>query len=233
MSRFTPLLLVLWLSVTAGCGEPPGEGARPNSDEEASPSDTAATGRSTTRTDTLSIEGMREPVVLRLFRTPEDFPLPFAAYVPEDMDPRADPSGGTAHSTAEFGGARNEDAFVHLYVFPDGTPLPEAVATARGYTAGRRGIPVSGGIGSDSDDKPPPHPDWALESFPFHYQSDGPWYAGAVGVGRHGQRHFMIVRHYPVEYADGFGPRADLILETWRWADGSRLREREGSGRLP
>lgn len=229
--RGLAIAMTVALGVTAACGEVAREPARANGEGRASAMDTSATERPITRTDTVSLEGMREPMALRLFRTPENFPLPFTAYVPEDMDPRADASDGTAHFTAEFGGVRNEDAFVHLFVFPEGTPLPEAVATARGYTAGRSGIPVSRGVEPVTDDNPPPDLDWALESFRFHYQGAGPWYAGAVAVGRHDQRHFMIVRHYPVEYADGFGPRAGLVLETWRWAGGSPLRAAQGSER--
>lgn len=228
VSRLAPLSLALSVAVgaVAGCADPRSESAE---GDESAPAGAPAAERAASRTETLSIEGMPEPLSLRLFQAPDDFPLPFAAYVPEDMDPRVDASERTAHFTAEFGGVRNEDAFVHLYVFAEGIPLREAVAAARGYSAGRRGIPVSRGIEAMTDDNPPPDMDWALESFRFHYQGDGPWFAGAVGVGRHDQRHYMIVRHYPVEFADGFGPRAALILETWRWADGSRLRGAEGS----
>lgn len=243
MSRFTATprrlaqglatTLLLLLGAVAACGERADETAGA---EDSSPAriDTE-TGhepgtRTETRTDTISIEGMSEPLSLRLFRARDDFPLPFGAYVPEDIDPRADPAEATVHFTAEFGGVRNEDAFVHLFVFPAGTDLHEAVAVARGYTAGRTGIPVSRGI-DVTEDRPPPDLGWAVESFRFRYQHDGEWYLGTVGVGQRDERHYMIVRHYPAEHADGFAPRADLILETWRWDDGSPLREAdEGDG---
>lgn len=230
VNRLTRLVLVLAVGVgaAAGCGDPPGEAAR---DDGAAAADTPAAERAASRAETLSIEGMPEPLSLRLFEAPDDFPVPFAAYVPDDMDPRADPSERTAHFTAEFGGARNDDAFVHLYVFQEGTPLREAVGAARGYSAGRSGIPVSRGMDPLTDDGPPPELSWAIESFRFRYQHGDQWYLGSVGVGRENQRHFMIVRHYPAEFADGFAPRADLILETWRWADGSPLRHQDATER--
>lgn len=166
---------------------------------------------------------MPEPITLDLYQAPDDYPLRFSTYVPEDMDAETDASERTAHFTAEFGGIRNDDAFVHLYVFPPDTPAQEAIALARGYKTGR-GIPVSEGIEIIADELRPPELRDALEAFRFRYQGEGGlWFSGMVGVARHQDRHYMLVQHYPVEYGDGFGPRADLIFESWEWADGSPL----------
>lgn len=188
--------------------------------------DSQTADRPGTRTDTIRIEGMAEPMELRLFRTPDGFPLPFSAYVPADMAASADPEEGTAHFTAEFGGMRNEDAFIHVFVFPPGTPLQEAVALARGYEASH-GVPADRGIEPVAE--PLSHPDtgWAVEAYRFLYQSEREWLAGTIGVGQRGDRFYMIVRHYPQEYGDGFGPRAAVLLDSWRWSDGARL-HREG-----
>jgi hypothetical protein len=175
-----------------------------------------------TRTDTIQLEGMAEPIELRLFKV-DDFPLPFSAYVPADMSPSSDSEEGTAHFVAEFGGTRNEDAFVHVLVFPAGTPWQEAVATARGYEAGR-GIPAGRGLEPVSDQMPAPSLRWAIEAYRYRYQSGGAWFGGTIGVGLREDRPFLILRHWPQEYAEGFAPRADLITETWRWADGTPLR---------
>ena len=38
-------------------------------------------------------------------------------------------------------------------------------------------------------------------------------------LGLHGDRYFRLTMHYPLEYGGGFGPRAELILNEWRWRD--------------
>lgn len=174
-------------------------------------------------TDTLDIEGMPEPVELRLFEAPDGFPLPFSTYHTTDMAASADADEGTAHFVAEFGGVRNEDAFVHVYVFPPETPWQEAVATARGYEAGR-GIPAGRNVEPIAEGLDEPSLEWAIESYRYRYQSGGQWYGGTVGVGMREARPFLILRHWPVEYVEGFNPRADFVTETWRWFDGTPLR---------
>lgn len=180
-----------------------------------------AEARPATRTDTLLIEGVQEPVQAQLFEA-EDFPLPFSTYVPADMATELDESERTAHFTAEFGGVRNEDTFVHVYVFPEGTDNQEALALAKGYKSGR-GIPVSRGIEIIADELRPPRMDWALKAYRFRYEDHNGWYGGTIGVGLHDGRPFMIVRHYPLEYEEGFQPRADLITRNWQWGDGTGL----------
>ena len=164
---------------------------------------------------------MSELIQARLLEA-DDFPLPFSAYVPVDMGSELDESDGTAHFTAEFGGLRNEDAFVHVYVFPLGTDLQRAAAMAKAYKTGR-GIPVSQGLEFIADEFVPSYLAWAVEAYEFRYENDRGWFAGTLGVGRHNDRYFMIIRHYPVEYAEGFQPRANVITRSWQWADGSGL----------
>lgn len=164
---------------------------------------------------------MPQEIELTLFRA-DDFPLPFSAYVPGDMAAERTEERAV-HVFAEFGGQRRENAFLHVYVFPEETGRQEALATAKGYKTGR-GLPVSQGLEPVADEVEPPGLEWAMEAYRFRYQVEGRWYAGTLGVGRHGDRYYMIVRHRPVEMGDGFAPRADLIMETWRWADGTGLR---------
>lgn len=47
---------------------------------------------------------------------------------------------------------------------------------------------------------------------------------GFAGLGRHDNRWFHTLACYPGEDPDGLGPRAELILEHWRWDDGAPLR---------
>lgn len=223
------------LLALAGCGEPATERPAGASEEPVATADgghetarSSAPDRPETVTESIRSEGMAEPVELQLFRAPEEFPLPFSTYVPSDMDPTADASGRTAHFTAEFGGIRSEDAFLHLYVFPEGTPAQEALAVMKGYKTSR-GVPVSQGLEPIADELPRPDLQWATEAaYRFLYESGNTWYTGTIGVGEWNDRYYMIVRHYPQEYGDGFAPRAALLLERWRWADGSRLGQSAG-----
>jgi hypothetical protein len=242
--RAVVLALVIAATLApAGCGDrPDSPGARPPGDTtsanggsvpRASPAADTAGGdrgpserpedRPAERTDTIRLEGMPEPIALRLFRSPDGFPLPFTAYVPTDMEAESG-EDGTVRITARFGGTRSPDAFVHLMVHPGGTDRQVALATARAYKTGR-GVPVSQGLEPIAERPRPPGLEWALEAYRFRYQSGGRWFVGTIGVGERAGRFFQIVRHYPAEYADGFAPRADLIVESWRWADGAGLRE--------
>lgn len=209
------LSALLWASACDSADTDAGAPAEPASAPAGAPE------RPQSLTDTIRIEGMPEEVALRAFEAPEGFPLPFTAYVPRDM--AAEAGEGTAHFTAEFGGSRTEDAFLHVLVHPEGTDRQTALAAAKGYKTGR-GLPVSQGLEIIADEPRPPHLDWAIEAYRFRYQSGGRWYGGTLGVGRHGGHFYQIVRHYPVEFEEGFAPRADLITETWRWADGGGLR---------
>ncbi len=169
---------------------------------------------------------MAVPMQLRLFRSGDDFPLPFSAYVPDDMAAvsAAETDGAASvHFYAEFGGHRNEDAFVHVFVHPEGTRENEAVAAARGYETGR-GIPVSRGLEPVPDSARAAAIPWAVAAYHFRYQGEGGiWYVGNIAVGQHAGRYFQVVQHYPAEYGDGFAPRASIITRTWRWADDGGL----------
>lgn len=204
-------------------GEPGAE--QPGTAQESRTDAAAPEQRPGSVTDTLMIEGMPEPLALRLFRAPQDFPLPFSAYVPADMAPEAseDGDGASARFVAEFGGVRNERALVHLFVHPAGTDPQQALAVVRAYQAGT-GVPVSQGLEPLGEAEATRRMPWAGSAFVLRYQAGGTWYLGSIGLGMRAGRPFHILVHYPAEHADGFAPRTDLIFETWRWADGSPLR---------
>lgn len=212
-----PLLLtLLTAALLVGCSEdgaPAADMARPNAPAE----------RPDTVTDTIRIEGMPEPMRLRLFRA-EDLPLPFSLYVPADMAASTEDEGesGTVHIEAAFGDVPDQDAFIHVRIYADSVNRQQAEARVRAFKTGR-GIPVSQGIELIADEVAEVRMPWAELAYGFRYQSHGTWFAGSIGVGRHAGRFFHIIRHYPVEYGDGFEPRADLIIKSWRWEDGTPL----------
>lgn len=181
--------------------------------------------------DTIWLEGMPEPVTLRLFEAPADFPLPFSVYVPGDMAAErvdaGDVAGAAVRFVAEFGGRRNPDAFVHVYAYPENTPVEVALGTARALIESR-GVPVSQGL--EPMEPRPALGEWTTAGEGFRLQiADDRWIIGDIAVGRHDGRLFHVVTHYPEEYAEGFVPRADAILESWVWTDSG---ERLGGGRV-
>lgn len=214
------VVLLLAVAACGGAAENEGAGAASGAGE-----------RPATRTDTLVLEGLAEPIALRLFRTPDDFPLPFSAYVPEDMAatiPDVEGEGAALRFEARFGGVPNERAFVHVFVYPPGTDPQTALATVRAFQAAD-GIPVGRGLAPLGDAEAARDMAWAEHAYTLRIQGDDEWYLGSIGIGANEGRLFHVLSHYPAEYGDGFVPRADLILETWRWADGGPLQA--GGGR--
>lgn len=225
MPTRSPLILLPFFAVGCAGGDPGGD------TDGGAASGQAESRRPAAITDTLMIEGSPHPLALRLFRTDDDFPLPFSAYVPEDMTRASeddDEDGASVRFVAEFGGVRNERALIHLFVHPEGTDPQQALAVVRAYEAAA-GVPVSRGIEPLGESETLRRTPWAEHAYVFRYQADGTWYVGTIGLGSHAGRLYHLVAHYPAEYGDGFGPRAAILLDTWRWDDGAPLQS--GSAR--
>jgi hypothetical protein len=161
-----------------------------------------------TKQGTIRLEGTEEPITLALYRPPDWFPLPFYTYHPEDIvagTVTAGEVGQTVRFTANMGGVLNDDAFVELYVLPEGMSEEDARVLVRENAQD---------IGStrQADEN---RFSWSLEEHLF----ESPEFLGMYALGSHGGRFFQIMIAYPPEYGDGFGPRAQLILNEWHWAD--------------
>jgi hypothetical protein len=196
----------------------PPRAAAPPSDTLA-PAPNSPAARPATRRVAISIEGMVDSMEVRLVRSPEGWAPPFSTYRPADMLDEATSSdeGNGLRFIANFGGVRNDQAFVHVFIYPATATeadvrrmteayvgdRPERVTEARRYT-------------------------WTLLERPFSGRTGrGERTAGWIGAGQHAGRWFHIATEYPVEYGDGFGPRAARILEEWIWEDDqSRLVQR-------
>ncbi|HEY8468403.1 MAG TPA: hypothetical protein VIL18_02115 [Longimicrobiales bacterium] len=167
--------------------------------------------------DTLLLEGMAEPVELPLVPAPDGFPLPFSTYATGDFIVEAAESGdgdAAVRFIAAFGGVRNADAFLEIAAYPAGSAEAEAVARAE------RAVGAGGNVVAPEEASMR----WAVRQWRLTTRDPrGGWILGFAGLGRHADRWFHILARYPGEYADGFGPRADLILEHWRWGDGTPL----------
>jgi hypothetical protein len=157
------------------------------------------------------VEGMREPMTYRLYRSPESFPLGFETYLPADMAPGSVASGeGEAiRFVPTFGDPLAEPGGLSITVPSGELSATDARRLVREIAAGIGSVERVTGGGFT----------WALEEYRFQ----GETLVGRVALGRHDGRYFYVTTAYPVEMGDGFGPRAHRILGEWRWVDGSRL----------
>jgi hypothetical protein len=200
------LLALVTLAAAACDADVPAEDASPPDVDE-------QTQRPAEARRTIEVEGMEEEIVVRLYRTPDTFPLPFSTYLPEWMAAQeiAAGEGDAVAFVAEFGGERNEAAAVRLIVAPEGMAEADLIDLLRGVVEG-----LEGSLAPSEHILFP----WASQEFSIEPRGAHAYgVGGVVGVGSRHDRAFAIAVHYPPEYGDGFAPRAALILDAWRWED--------------
>ena len=203
-------LCSLLVATLAACG--PGPPSESEATVDADPAPAADAGptagpappkpeaRPATLRDTVRVEGVAQPVTLRLV-TVEDVPLPFSTYVRDGWSHDVVSSGeGTA---VQFTAG---DGLVSLFVpteagsEADVLPFAEAAAASRGAA---EPLAVAG------------LPPWASAGYTFSGGDE----AGRALVGQHGGTWFQVLVAYPIEIADGFVPGADVVLDRLRWTD--------------
>ena len=168
--------------------------------------------------DTVMLEGMPEPITLRLYASPADAPVPFSVYLPRAFDAEVVPGeeGWAVRFAADFANTGASPGWIEVLFHPAGTSEAEA----------RDALPLaarSGGREERSLEGSPRFP-WSLEERGFTAdEPDGTRIVGTLALGRHDERLFRLTIRYPEEWGDGFGPRASLLLDTWRWRSGERL----------
>jgi hypothetical protein len=150
--------------------------------------------------DSIRIEGTMEPTTLKLIR-PEGAEPSFTTYMPRDFvfEPASSGEGTGYYFFTNFAGRRNPEAYLLLFVFPPNTTQTDAVARVKAFVTSR-----------SSTVKPADY-----EAFSF--TKDNVRYASGIELRQHGNRFYYVARQYPVEMADGFGPRAHKITENWNW----------------
>ena len=130
----------------------------------------------------------------------------FSTYVPEDMlfEPASSGEGDGYYFYTNFGGTRNENAFLLVFVFPAGTDQTHAQQMLQAFNTSRN-------VTSTEGDR-------------FTFQRGGTRFHGGISLGEHNGRYYYVAEQYPAEYGDGFGPRAEFIKKQWVWLDtGSSL----------
>jgi hypothetical protein len=191
------LLIMLLL----GCTQNPDKAPAPKPSESALQEQQPAS-----KSATISIEGAGEPITLNLFRSDSVSRPAFSTYVPEDMiaEPIRTDAGDAVRFVANFGHKLEEEAYVEILFFPDGTD--EAKARSIAAKSGKPDSAKRFG--------------WSIAEYGISYRSSANVsISGVSALGQHGQRYFQITLHYPGEYSDGFPPRAYRILQEWRWGD--------------
>jgi hypothetical protein len=163
--------------------------------------------------DTILIEGTRQPVKLMPYSEPN---YGIKTFIPErDFLPETSASGeGMAVKfIANFGGRKNENAYVNVF-FPAGNP---GLDQLRDMTIGPRGLLAMNKWRLMKSFKKPDVPyGWAQEYYTFQHKDGSNYSSGSVLIGESKGRTVQVAIHYPAEYADGFMPRANILLKNLR-----------------
>lgn len=160
--------------------------------------------RPATKTDSITVEGEKVPVTLRLY---DQYSNLFTTYFPEKEFLAEGVSSGEGTGVkfiANFGGSKNENAYVQVAFLNDFTTLEQI----RSFVNSKNGLLVSNAWQVVDRTQKVPYA-WAKEKIAF---SKGKNTVGNLYLGQQNGKVFYVITHYPVEYGDGFPPRADLIL---------------------
>lgn len=201
--RWTTLRGCALLLACAGCGQPDSRPA------EAWPPRQAAALPG----------GGADSLVVRAYRSPPGFSLPFHTAVPERFRAEADLEGPGAavRFTWTPEGERRDSAFVYVRVMDEATTEGAARETVR-TAAERLRIP-----GDRTELRPRRVHGWAVVEYPIASAGTlGERVQGWVALGLRQGRWFYVIVQAPVDAWARFAPRAELILAAWRWvgADG-------------
>ncbi|WP_414566451.1 MULTISPECIES: hypothetical protein [unclassified Anabaena] len=201
----TILLLTFWgCTVTQSNQTSPGNstGATPTPIQS---SYNSKSDRPETKTATISIEGEETPINLRLY---QEYSQLFTTYYPdEDFISEGVSSGeGTGvRFISNFDGNKNEDAYVSFSFLNSFQTLEQL----RNFVNGASGLIASNGWQIVNQTQDASYP-WSQEQIVFREGQD---ITGVIYLGEQNGKVFYAVTHYPLEYGDGFAPRADFILQ--------------------
>jgi hypothetical protein len=163
-------------------------------------------------------------LVVRPYRSPPGFPLAFHTAVPGGFRAEADlegPGAAVRFGWSDPGGS----AFVYVRVMDAATTEGAAREIVR-TAAERLRIP------GDRGELEPRHVHgWAVVEYPIaSVGTRGERVQGWVALGLRQGRWFYVIVQAPVDGWARFAPRAELILEEWRWADADGGPGKDGLG---
>ncbi|MGH1392647.1 MAG: hypothetical protein ACRAVC_01245 [Trichormus sp.] len=158
-----------------------------------------------TKAATISIEGEKTPIILKLY---EEYKSLFITYFPDqDFVPEGVSSGeGTGVKfIVNFDAQRNENAYIRVF-FPNNI---KTIAELETFVNSQSGLIASNKWRVISRSSNVSYP-WAKQKIDFRQGQD---ITGTIYLGEQNDKVFYVINHYPAEYADGFAPRSDLILQ--------------------
>lgn len=191
---------------STGLGSNPEEAASENADDDSDQAD-AARQRPEFSSEQIEIEGQPTELTLKLFTEPE---LPYSTYVPIDefvTDIQETEQATVVTHYANFGGTLNENAYMRV-VLPKRSTTVEALQE---QILGEEGLMASQNwqITDRTDVVVWP---WAREYIHYLSRDADQNSAGEILIGEHEGQGFYILSHYPIEYTEGFEPRAMVLI---------------------
>ena len=159
------------------------------------------------------IEGIQEKMNLHLFYDPE---ILFYTYYPEDMvvEKLFSEDKNTVNFIARFGGVIDPAAYLSITVYRKGLfKSPDSFLEYLMADSGTLTLcdlrwlkPV---------DKVEQQYGWAIQEYLFGDDE----FVCALYAGEYTDHFYYLKTRYPIEYGDGFHPRADLIIAHFTWKD--------------
>ena len=165
--------------------------------------------QSRTKTDVISVEGEETEISLKLYDAASEV---FTTYFPEnDFVAESGSSGEGTGARFYFsaGGAKNEAVYIAMFFPAQATSLEQI----KKLVMQQGGLLQSNQWQVVNQTQEVPY-SWAKEKITFYEQRTASEpIGGEVYIGESDGKAFYVITHYPAEYAEGFGPRADLILK--------------------
>lgn len=212
MKKIWAFLLILSLVITAvtGCVKKNSPQETPPEQQEPQEQNQQAIDRPKTKEGVLTIEGQKEEIPLNLY---EGKIIPFSTYIPEHdftVEEAGSEEEGTVFFFTNFNDNKNEKAYISIYMYPEEVKTSEQAVSE---ITGENGMAkVNEWDIAEPDSK---RFNWSIREYHFTHQP----YTGSIYLGKHGDRYFRFVLHYPVEMGDGFEPRASIIIDEFYWID--------------
>ncbi|MDZ7959472.1 MAG: hypothetical protein RMY34_16575 [Aulosira sp. DedQUE10] len=163
------------------------------------------TNRPATKTATISVEGEKTPITLRLY---DQYSNLFTTYFPEKefiVEGGSSGEGTGVRFIANFGGTKNENAYIHVAFLENLKNLQQL----KSFVNSKNGLIASNGWRVVERSQKVSY-SWAKEKIVF---SKGKNIVGAVYLCQQNGKVFYVISQFPVEYGDGFPARANLILQ--------------------
>jgi hypothetical protein len=167
------------------------------------------TQRPPTKTATIYVEGEKTQVTLKLYK--QSSPK-FSTYYPDKF------------FVPERLGSSDEGTNTRFYVNTTGTKKADAYVSVislnfiknlrslKKFVNGKDGLIASNRWQVTGKTTKLPY-SWAKEKISFQQRKGNQLYFGNVILGQSQGKAFYTITYYPAEYADGFSPREDIILQ--------------------